>query len=329
MNVLVTGGGGFLGKAIVKILLAREWNVRSFSRSEYPELTEMGVEHRCGALDDYPAVKAAVEGCDIVFHVAAKAGVWGPYEEYYQSNVVGTENVIRACRECGVDKLVYTSSPSVVFDGNNMEGSDETAPYPDHYHAPYPKTKAIAEKMVLAASDDSLATVALRPHLIWGPEDNHIVPRLLERGKKGALRKIGKSECLVDTIYITNAAVAHLQAADKLAIGSVVSGKAYFLANDEPRPLWGLINDILAAGDVPPVTRTIPASVAYAVGTILEHVYRTFNLSGEPRMTRFVAREMGTAHWFNLGNAKRDFGYEPQVSIDEGLKRLREWLQKQ
>lgn len=326
MKVLVTGGGGFLGKAIIRLLLAKGVAVRSFSRKSYPELTALGVEHHCGELSDLNAVTAAVDGCTCVYHVAAKAGVWGPYTEYYQANVVGTKNIIQACCAQQVQRLVYTSSPSVVFDGNDMEGVDESVPYPAHYHSFYPQTKAEAEQLVLAANNDKLATVALRPHLIWGPEDNHLVPRILERGRQGALRKLGQRPCLVDTIYIDNAAEAHLQAAEHLKINSPVAGKAYFLSNDEPLPLWDIVNRILDAGNLPPVTRTISPGLAYAIGAILEKIYGFLNLKGEPRMTRFVAREMSTAHWFDLSAARRDFNYQPKVSIDEGLQRLRVWL---
>lgn len=326
MKALVTGGGGFLGKAIVQQLVARGDTVRSFSRHEHPALRALGVEHRCGALDDAEALRQAAEGCDIVFHVAAKAGVWGPYEEFYRANVAGTQQVIAACRANGIRRLVYTSSPSVVFDGRDMEGVDESVPYPKHFEAFYPQTKAAAEQLVLQANGSELATVALRPHLIWGPEDNHLVPRILERGRKGALRRIGKRDCLVDTIYIDNAALGHLQAADHLDVGSAVAGKAYFLSQGEPLPVWDVVNRILAAGNLPAVTRTISPRLAYFVGSLLERVYTVFKLPGEPRMTRFVARELSTAHWFDLTAARRDFGYAPNVSVDEGMERLRTWL---
>jgi len=327
MKALVTGGGGFLGKAIVKLLLARGDEVRSFSRSVYPELEKLGVEHYSGELGDQDALTRAAEGCEIVFHVAAKAGVWGPYEEFYRANVVGTRNVIEACRRNRISKLVYTSSPSVVFDGSDMEGVDESVPYPQHFEAFYPQTKADAEQLVRQANDDQLATVSLRPHLIWGPEDNHLVPRILERGAKGALRKIGTRECLVDTIYIDNAARAHLQAADHLDINSVVAGKVYFLSQGEPLPVWEVVNRILDAGGLPPVTRTISPELAYRVGVLLETIYKLLKLKGEPRMTRFVARELSTAHWFDLSAARNDFGYNPDVSFNEGMERLRAWLE--
>ena len=161
----------------------------------------------------------------------------------------------------------------MVFDGTDMEGVDESVPYPEHFEAFYPQTKAAAEQLVLQANDDTLATVALRPHLIWGPEDNHLVPRILERGARGALRRIGTRECLVDTIYIDNAATAHLQAADRLDIGSVVAGKAYFLSQGEPLPVWEVVNRILDAGGLPPVSRTISPGLAYAAGAVLEKIY--------------------------------------------------------
>lgn len=326
MKALVTGGGGFLGKAIVRLLHERGDGVRSFSRNEHPALAELGVEHCRGELDDAEAVKRAAAGCDIIFHVAAKAGVWGPYEEFYRANVLGTRHIIDACRYHGIQRLVHTSSPSVVFDGSDMQGVDESLPYPEHFEAFYPQTKAASEQLVLQANDQNLATVALRPHLIWGPEDNHLVPRILERGARGALRKIGTRECLVDTIYIDNAALAHLQAADHLEIGSGVAGRAYFLSQGEPLPLWEVVNRILAAGGLPPVTRTISPGMAYNLGAVLEKVYTLFKLKGEPRMTRFVAKELSTSHWFDLTAARRDFGYQAEVSFDEGIERLRTWL---
>ncbi len=328
MKVLVTGGGGFLGKAIVKLLLQQGNEVCSFARNIYPQLTQLGVEQTVGDLTDLSAVIKAADGCDLVCHVAAKAGIWGSYDEFYRPNVIGTKNIIQACRKCAITRLVYTSSPSVVFDGSDLEGVDESVPYPDHYLSWYPQTKAEAEQLVLAANDASLATVALRPHLIWGPEDNHLVPRILERGRAGALRRIGERSCLVDTVYIDNAAKAHVLAAEKLSSDSVIAGKVYFISNDEPLPLWDIVNRILAAGGVPAVEKTISPQLASVIGALLENIYRLLRLSGEPRMTRFVAKELSTAHWFDISAAKRELGYQPQVSVAEGLRRLQDWLQQ-
>ncbi|PLX95314.1 MAG: 3-beta hydroxysteroid dehydrogenase [Desulfuromonas sp.] len=327
MKALVTGGGGFLGGAIVRALCKRGDTVVSFSRQRYSALDALGVTQIQGDLADPAAVSAAAKGCEIIYHVAALPGVWGRYNDFYRANVVGTDNVLAACAAHGIDKLVYTSSPSVVFNGRDMEGVDESVPYPAHFEAFYPQTKALAEQRVLTANSAQLATVSLRPHLIWGPNDNHLVPRILARGRAGQLRRIGKRPCLVDTIYVDNAAEAHLQAADHLTIGSPVAGKAYFIAQGEPLPLWEMVNRILASADLPPVERSVPASVAYAAGFCLEKLYTLLRLPQEPRLTRFVARELSTAHWFDLSAACRDFGYAPRVSLDEGLRRLRASLQ--
>ena len=322
MKALVTGGGGFLGGEIVRLLLERGDCVRSFSRGEYPKLTRIGVNQFRGDLVDREAVIRAAEGCDVVFHVAARAGIWGSYGEYYQANVTGTENVIAACQHHGINRLVYTGSPSVVFDGHDVEGGNESLPYPAHYEAHYPRTKAMAEKLVLAANSPQLATVSLRPHLIWGPGDNHLVPRIIARGKAGKLRRIGSRPCMVDTVYVGNAAKAHLLAADRLLPGGTISGKAYFISNGEPIPLWEMVNRILAAAGLPPVRRSVPAGAALAAGAFFETLWNIFKLSGEPPITRFVAREMATAHWFDISAARRDLAYQPEISIEEGLKRL-------
>ena len=326
MKALVTGGGGFLGAAIVRRLRQRGDEVHSFSRGRYPELDALGVTQHQGDLADSIAVSRAAANCDIVFHVAAKAGVGGRYRDYHRANVVGTANVLTACRHHGIERLVYTSSPSVVFAGRDMAGVDESVPYPSHYDAAYPQTKAIAERMVLQANGPTLATVSLRPHLIWGPGDNHLIPRILARARAGRLRRIGTESKRIDSVYIDNAADAHLLAADRLAPGSPIGGKAYFIAQGEPVPLWDLVERILHAAGLGPVTRSISPRSAYALGWLLETMYAVFRPHDEPPMTRFVARELTTAHWFDITAARRDLGYEPKVSLEEGLRRLTIWL---
>lgn len=322
MNALVTGGGGFLGGAVVRKLLARGDAVRSFTRTAYPWLTELGVEQAHGDLTDADAVANAVAGCDVVFHVAAKAGVWGRPADFFATNVTGTLNVLAACKRHGVRRLVYTSTPSVVHGGGSIEGSDESLPYPAHFEADYPATKAEAEKAVLAANGPDLATVSLRPHLIWGPGDPHLIPRILARAKAGKLRRIGDNPVTVDVTYVDNAADAHLLAADRLAPGSAVAGKAYFISNGEPVELWAFLNRVLADAGLPPVTKSVSVWKAKLAGRVLERVYRTLRLRAEPPMTRFVASQLSTSHWYDITAARRDLGYVPAVSVEEGLKRL-------
>jgi nucleoside-diphosphate-sugar epimerase len=322
MKALVTGGGGFLGLAIVRRLLASGLVVRSFSRRDHPALRELGVEQHLGDLADPGAVGRAVAGCQVVFHVAAKPGIWGPYAEYHRVNVTGTENVLAACRQHAVARLVYTSSPSVVFDGRDMEGVDESAPYPSHFEAHYPHTKALAEQQVLRANDSHLATVALRPHLIWGPGDNHLLPRLAARARAGQLRRIGRQRKLIDTLYVDNAAEAHWLAAERLTPGSALAGRAYFISQGEPREIWEMINALLAAAGAPPVQRSIPKSLAILLAWGCETVHRVTRNPNEPRLTRFVVQELCTAHWFDIGAARRDLGYQPGVTIAEGLRQM-------
>ncbi len=327
LTALVTGGGGFLGFAIVKQLRKLGIEVHTLARNHYPKLEAIGAKQFIGDLNNYTEVELAATGCDTVFHVAAKAGIWGDYAEYYRANVVGSENVINACRTMGIKKLIYTSSPSVVFNGKSMEGLDEALPYPVHYHTAYPQTKAIAEQRIIAANDATLATVSLRPHLIWGPEDNHLTPRIIERGRAGKLRRIGKIDHKVDCIYIDNAAQAHLLAAQQLGVGSKVAGKCYFISQDDPRYLWDIVNAILACADIPPVTRMVPIKLAYAMGGLLEYSYKLLKKNSEPPMTRFLARELSTAHWFDISAAKNDFGFAPSISIEQGLECLRQCIQ--
>jgi nucleoside-diphosphate-sugar epimerase len=327
MKVLVTGGAGFLGQALCKALQAEGHEVTSFQRSHSPALEAMGVRQVRGDLADAAAVLAAFEGQDAIFHNAAKAGAWGSVESYFSANVTGTRNVLAAMRTHGIARLVYTSTPSVTHSGRTpVEGGDEVnTPYGERFQAPYPATKLIAEKEVLAANDATLATVALRPRLIWGPGDTQLLPRLVERANAGRLRFVGGGHNRMDTTYIDNAAQAHVDAFKALAPGAPCAGKAYFISNGEPRPVRQIVNDMLVAAGVPPVTGSVPYAVAYAAGAVLEAVWTLLRLKGEPPMTRFLAEQLSTPHWYDISAARRDFGYVPKVTTAEGLDRLAAW----
>lgn len=326
MRILVTGGGGFLGGAIVRQLLSESYLVRTCQRGQYPELDALAVEVHIGDLSVPEVAQQAVKGCDAVFHVAAKAGVWGSYRQYHDANILSTKNIIEACQYHQVRRLIYTSTPSVVFNGCNEDGIDETISYTNRCFNHYQRTKIIAEKMVLEANSENLATVALRPHLIWGPRDPHLMPRMLTAAQQNRLYFLDQGECMIDCCYIDNAALAHILAFQKLEIGNHISGKAYFISNDEPIEIKKFVNHILNANNMPPVDQYISSTLAYYIGFLLEIIYHIFFIPSEPPMTRFVAKQLSTSHWFKLDNSKQDFNYYPPISIQQGMLKLKQYL---
>jgi nucleoside-diphosphate-sugar epimerase len=323
MHCLVTGGGGFLGRYIVEQLVARGDRVRVYARGRYPELDALGVESSQGDVGDLDRLSAACRGVDAVFHTAAVPGVWGPWKLFYETNVVGTRNVLSACRAQNVPKLIFTSSPSVVYDGRPHENANESLPYAEQFLCHYPHTKALAEREVLTANGrEGLSTVALRPHLIWGPRDRHLIPRILGRAARGRLRRVGDGTNLVSVSYVENAAQAQLLACDALTPGSPVAGRAYFINEPEPVNLWEFVSEIVRRAGLPPICKSISAAAAWRLGAVLEGVYRLLRLPGEPPMTRFVASQLSTSHWYDVSAARRGFGYEPIVDVEEGLRRM-------
>ena len=324
--ILVTGAGGFLGREIAMQGLAKGYQVRGLARGHYPELEALGVDMFRGDLAEADVLLEAAKGCEAIFHVAAKAGAWGSTIEYERSNILGTENVIRACQIHQIPKLIYTSSPSVIHAGGDIEGADESLPYPNRFIADYPRTKAIAEQKVIAAQSDRLHVVSLRPHLIWGPGDRHLIPRLLDRAKKGRLRYLAP-EKLVDSVYIEDAARAHWNAFDQLQVGAACNGQCYFITQDEPWPIADLIEGILEAHGVFYSRKLISPKLAYKLGHLLELIYGLFRIEKEPMMTRFIAEQLSTAHWFSIEKAKRDLNYKPSRSIREALAELKSSLE--
>jgi len=321
--VLVTGGTGFLGRGIVGRLLSDGRQVTVIGRTPAPDLEKRGVRFIRVSLEDRAGVRAACEGMEAVFHVAAKVGAWGRYSDFFAVNVVGTRAVIEGCRASGVRRLVHTSTPSVVYNGRDIAGADESLPLTTRCPSPYPLTKAAAEAEVLAAHGPGLSTVALRPHLIWGPGDPHLVPRLLASARAGRLRIVGEGNNRVDMVHIENAVDAHIAAEKALDNGGgPAGGRAYFITNGEPVFLWRWINGLLAALGERPVTRKISLRAASAVGRAYELAWSLLPVGAEPPMTRFIAAELAKDHWFDISAARRDLAYSPRVGMAEGTAEL-------
>ncbi|NIQ01934.1 MAG: NAD-dependent epimerase/dehydratase family protein [Nitrospinaceae bacterium] len=327
MNILVTGGGGFLGSHLARRLCAMGHQVTVLGRRQYKSLPE-GMLSLQADLRDSQAIQKACRSRDAVFHSGALTGIWGKKRDFEQINVDGTRNVIHGCLNHGVRTLVFTSSPSVVYGSTDMENVDESIPYPTHYLSHYPRTKALAEQRVMAANGkQGLRTVSLRPHLIWGPGDPHLVPRVIARARKGQLVRVGEGKNKVDLNYIDNAVEGHIRAWQALEDGSPVDGKCYFLSDGQPVNLWDWINDLLTALNIAPVTRSIPYPWARILGGMMEWTYRALQMPEEPRMTRFLAGQLATSHYFNIERARKDFNYKAVVSPEEGMKRLLSSLQ--
>ncbi|MCY1718787.1 NAD-dependent epimerase/dehydratase family protein [Prolixibacteraceae bacterium Z1-6] len=327
IKVLVTGGGGFVGMALVRRLVQSGYQVSSFSRNIYKEHKQMGVKSIQGDITDADALEMACEGVEAVFHVAAKVGIWGNKNDFYKVNVAGTEKVIRACRKKNVKKLIFTSSASVVFDGSDLLDVDEALAYPQKPVSFYTSTKAEAEQLVLAANSEVLRTISLRPHLIWGPGDTQLIPKIIRRVKSGRFRKIGREDVLIDTVYIDNLIDAQLLALEKMELEEV-NGKAFFITNGKPIFVWSFINSITEVFGLFPVEKRVPKVLVWLLAWMLEQIHRLFHIEKEPYITRFVLQQLCTNHWFDISRAKRLLGYSPKVGFKEGIRNLKDSLNK-
>ena len=366
MRALVTGGGGFLGRYLVKRLVADGIEPISFSRRSHKELADLGVEQRQGNLDSFDDVDKAIRDVDAVFHVAAFPSVVMDPTPSYRTNLLGTRNVVAACLKNRVRRLVYTSTQCVANTVESQEGIDESTPYAPRFLCWYQMTKAVSEQIVRAANyapwtddydfggldfspsnfrrldpkikiaptrrdparEDALMTVALRPHLIWGPGDRHLVTRMLERSRSRRLVRVGDGKNMIATIYVDNCADAHKLAFDALVPGSSVPGSVYYIAQEKPINCWRWIDDLLALVHEPPVRSSISFESAWRRGAILEKIYSLFRLKGEPVMTRFLATQLAKSYWFDTTRAKNELGFVPKISTEEGMRRLGDFVEE-
>jgi nucleoside-diphosphate-sugar epimerase len=327
-KVLVTGGGGFIGGRVVAMLCEAGADVRFVARGRYPATEALGARGVQADLRDASALAAAFDGVEDVVHVAAKADAWGDRADFFATNVEGTNNVVAACQRTGVRRLVYTSTPSVIGYEHDVENGRQDLPYAATHLFWYGESKAIAEQQLLAANGvGGLATVSLRPHLVIGPGDNNLIPKLVDRARTGRLIRVGDGRNRVDLTDVDNAAGAHLDALRALTgPDAPCAGKAYFISNDEPVVLWDWIDALLAALQIPAPTRSVSLDNALRLGAVMEWVWRTFGLSGQPRLTRMIAAGLARAHWYDMGPARRDLGYTIRVDMTHATMRLVEAL---
>jgi len=323
MKALVTGGGGFLGLALVRRLRLRGDEVRSYSRHAHLAVEAAGAQSVRGDLGDVRALREACRGVDVVFHTAAKAGIAGAPEEFRRTNHEGTLNVLAAALEARVGRLVFTSSPSVCFDGRDHLAAGNDLPLSGRFLAEYPRSKAAAEAAVLGANGrQGLATCALRPHLIVGPGDPHLLPRIVARARRGRLAIVGSGRNRVSITDVENAAHAHVLAADRLALGAPHAGRAYFLGQAEPIALWPWIAEVLGRLGIDFRPRRIPLGLAYTLGLACEAWAGLTRSVEEPRMTRFLALQLARSHTYDLGPAQRDFGYAEEITLAQCTERV-------
>ncbi|PPH84263.1 NAD(P)-dependent oxidoreductase [Rathayibacter sp. AY1D9] len=316
MRVLVTGASGLLGGAVAAGLVAQGHEVRTFQRRPSGVA---GVEEARGSLADPRAVEEAVDAAEGVVHLAAKVSLAGDPGDFDRVNIDGTRRLLAAAARAGVSRFVQISSPSVAHSGSSITGDDAEPADPDRARGDYARTKARAELLALAADAPGFAVVAVRPHLVWGPGDTQLVARIVERARAGRLPLLGHGQALIDSTYIDNAASAIVAA---LGRAEEVHGRSYVVTNGEPRPVAELLAGICRASGVEPPRWSVPASVARATGSLVERVWAVRPGADEPPMTRFLAEQLSTAHWFDQRRTRADLQWSPSVTLDEGLARL-------
>lgn len=326
MKVLVTGGTSLLGGCLATELAARGDDVTVLQRRP----SGLGLPEVLCDISDVTALRRAVAGHDAVVHLAAKVNITGRWSDYERVNVGGTVALVAAAHKRGVSRFVHVSSPSVAHRGQSLVGAEAGVADPDRARGPYARSKAMAEEVALAADEKSLAVVAIRPHLVWGPGDTQLVGRIVARARAGRLPLVGSGTALVDTTYLTNAVDALMAALDRCP---EAHGQALVVSNGEPRPMAEILGNICSAAGAPRPSRRVPRRVATAVGAVAEgsaavRQRLTHREPPDPAMTRFLAEQLSTAHWFDLRRTQRVLQWTPRVSLDEGFRRLADSYRK-
>ena len=325
MKVLVTGTGSLLLGGIASELVRRGDDVVCLQRRPSAFIGHQNAHEVLADICDAEAVVAAAHGCDAIIHGAARVGVVGSQKDFYDTNVLGTINILQATEQHNISRLVFVSTPSVAHTGDSIIGAPAGEAKIGRSRSYYAESKAIAERTVLNARNEHLAVVAVRPHLVWGPGDTQLVGRIVDRAASGRLAVIGTGNALVDSTYIDNAISAHIAALDALHIGSACDGKAYVVSNGEPRTVNELMRSMCESAGVSFEPRHVSLAMGIRLGSLIERLWPLMR-SSEPPLTRFVAEQLGTAHWFDQRAVQEDLGWTPHVSLDEGFHHLTQWF---
>lgn len=325
MKVLVTGTGSLLLGGIASELLRRGDQVVCLQRRPTAFEGHQNAHEVLADVCDADAVALAAKGCDAIIHGAARVGVVGSQKEFYDTNVRGTENILLAAQQHNISRLVFVSTPSVAHTGHSLVGAPAGEAELGRSRSYYAESKAIAERTVLNARNSQLAVVAIRPHLVWGPGDTQLVGRIVERAASGRLAVVGTGNALVDSTYIDNAISAHIAALDALHIGSACDGKAYVISNGEPRTVNELMRSMCESAGIPFEPRHVSLALGIRLGSVVERLWPLVR-SSEPPITRFIAEQLGTAHWFDQRSVQQELQWAPSVTLDEGFKRLTQWF---
>jgi nucleoside-diphosphate-sugar epimerase len=316
MRVLVTGATSLLGRSLVARLVGRGDTVSVLQR--HP--SGLDVTEHLGDIVERQAVVDAMEGAEAVVHLAARVAVTGPWGDFEAVNVHGTSNVVGAATAAGVRRFVHVSSPSVAHYGQSLIGAPAGAANPAQARSHYARSKAHAELVALAGNSSDMAVAVVRPHLVWGPGDTQLVGRIVERARAGRLATVGSGTALIDTTYIDNAADALVAALDR-APG--LGGRVFVVTNGEPRPVRELVNRIVLAAGLQPARLRVPYQVAWGGGLVAEQIWQRRGSGEDPPMTRFLAEQLGTAHWFDQRETRAALQWKPSVTLAEGFERLR------
>jgi len=317
----LTGGSGFVGKALAKALVAKGHSVIVTARKDLPDLESFGVRVlKVDLNSDLSWLKGYLRDVDAVFHTAAKVSMWGKFEDFYRTNVEATRTLLKIAQGVGVERFIYTSSPSVIANGSDLCNVDESIPYPDTYEAFYPQTKAEAEREVLAMnSQNGMKTIALRPHLIFGPGDTNLIPTVIAKAQAGRLIRIGDGKNRTDLTFIEDCVDAHIAAYESLGTNPRAAGRPYFISQGEPVVMWDWIDSILNSFQLGPIKRSIPFSLARLLAHGAEWWAKRIAPEKEPFLTSFLVTEMATNHYFNIDAARNELGYVPRRSIQQAM----------